>query len=138
MFAAGPRLARLRPVTALAGGGVMTIAPFATERPRRVVALAAGLSAAMTATLVSHATALGDPKEVVLDLVHIVAVSVWSGGVVALLWVVLRGARVDRPEDARRLGVTVWRFSLTALVAIALIVTTGTLQAFGRLVFPDR
>ena len=132
--AAVPRLARMRPATALAGGGVMTIAPFATDRPRRIVALAAGLSAAMTATLVAHATAYGDPKDMLFDLVHVVAVSVWSGGIVALLWCILLGARVERPETARRLGRTVWRFSLTALVAVALLVTTGILQSLSRLV----
>src|SRR5207237_236324 len=36
--------------------------------------------------------------------------------------------------DARALGATVWRFSLTALVAVAVLVTSGTLQAFDRLV----
>src|SRR5439155_1156668 len=98
------------------------------------MALAAGLSAAMTATLVAHATAYGDPKDMLFDLVHIVAVSVWSGGIVALLWCILLRARVERPETARRLGRTVWRFSLTALVAVALLVTTGILQSLSRLV----
>src|SRR5207244_3496109 len=112
-------------------------APFATDRPRRIVALAAGLSAAMTATLVAHATAYGDPKDMLFDLVHIVAVSVWSGGIVALLWCILLRARVERPETARRLGRTVWRFSLTALVAVALLVTTGILQSLSRLVLID-
>src|SRR5204862_5602592 len=37
-------------------------------------------------------------------------------------------------KDMRALGETVWRFSLTALVCVAVIVTTGTLQALGRLV----
>src|SRR5207302_11322282 len=53
-----PRLALMRPVAAIAGGGVMTIGPLATVRPRRMIALAAGVAAAMTAALVSQWPAL--------------------------------------------------------------------------------
>jgi len=135
--AVGPRLALMRPVGALAGGGVMTIGPFATFRPRRMIALAAGIAAAMTATLVSHATALGSLKSVALDFVHVLSISVWTGGVVALLWCVLLARRDETAEDARSLGVTVWRFSVTALVATGLLITSGVLQAFDRLVLID-
>jgi copper transport protein len=129
-----PRLALMRPVGALAGGGVMTLGPFATFRPRRMIALAAGVAAAMTATLVSHATALGSLKGMALDFVHVLAVSVWTGGVVALLWCVLLARRDQTAEDARALGTTVWRFSVTALIATALLITAGVLQALDRLV----
>jgi methionine-rich copper-binding protein CopC len=95
-----PRLALMRPVGALAGGGVMTIGPLATVRPRRMIALAAGIAAAMTATLVSHATALGSLKSMALDFVHVLSVSVWTGGVVALLWCVLLVRRDETAEDA--------------------------------------
>ncbi|HEV8534103.1 MAG TPA: copper resistance protein CopC [Candidatus Limnocylindria bacterium] len=134
-LSAAPPLARMRPVAALAGGaGVMTLGPLAVDRPRRVIALAAGLAAALTATLVSHATALANLKSMVLDYVHVVAVSVWTGGVVALLAIVLLRASESTPEERRALGATVWRFSVTALVAVCVLVTAGTLQAFDRLV----
>jgi copper transport protein len=129
-----PRLALMRPVGALAGGGVMTLGPFATFRPRRMIALAASIAAAMTATLVSHATALGSLKSMALDFVHVLSVSVWTGGVVALLWCVLLARRDETAEDARALGTTAWRFSVTALIATAILITTGVLQAFDRLV----
>jgi copper transport protein len=129
-----PRLALMRPVAAIAGGGVMTIGPLATVRPRRMIALAAGIAAAMTATLVSHATALGSLRSMALDFVHVLSVSVWTGGVVALLWCVLLARRDETAEDARALGGTVWRFSVTALIATALLITAGVLQAFDRLV----
>ncbi|TMC47337.1 MAG: hypothetical protein E6J23_00020 [Chloroflexi bacterium] len=129
-----PRLAMTRPVAAIAGGGVMTIGPLATFRPRRMIALAAGLTAAMTATLVSHATALGSLKSMALDFVHVLSVSVWTGGVVALLSCVLLARRDETAEDARVLGATVWRFSVTAMIATALLITAGALQAFDRLV----
>ena len=132
-----PRLALMRPVGALAGGGVMTIGPFATFRPRRMIALAASIAAAMTATLVSHATALGSLKSMALDFVHVLSVSVWTGGVVALLWCVLLARRDETAEDARALGATVWRFSVTAMIATALLISAGVLQAFDRLVLID-
>jgi copper transport protein len=129
-----PRLALMRPVGALAGGGIMTIGPLATFRPRRMIALAASIAAAMTATLVSHATALGSLKSMALDFVHVLSVSVWTGGVVALLWCVLLARRDETAEDARALGTTVWRFSVTAMIATALLISAGVLQAFDRLV----
>ena len=129
-----PRLALMRPVAAIAGGGVMTIGPLATVRPRRMIALAAGIAAAMTATLVSHATALGSLESMALDFVHVLSVSVWTGGVVALLWCVLLASHDDTAEDARTLGATVWRFSVSAMIATALLITAGVLQAFNRLV----
>jgi uncharacterized membrane protein len=99
-----------------------------------MIALAAGIAAAMTATLVSHATALGNLKSMALDFVHVLSVSVWTGGVVALLWCALLVARDQTAEEARALGATVWRFSVTALVAVALLITAGVLQALDRLV----
>jgi copper transport protein len=134
VFSIAPPLARMRPAAALAYGGVMTIGPFASDRPRRVIALAAAIAAALTATLVSHATAVGNVKDIALDFVHVVAVSVWTGGVVALLVIVLLRARESSAEERRALGATVWRFSVTALVAVAVLVTTGVLQSLDRLV----
>jgi len=86
--------------------------------------------AALTATLVSHATALGNVKDMALDLIHVLSVSAWTGGVVAFLWIHLR-SRDTAPDALRR---TTWRFSLLALSAVALLVTTGALQALDRLV----
>ena len=94
-----PRLALMRPVGALAGGGVMTFGPSATFRPRRMIALAAGIAAGTTATLVSHATALGNLKDIALDFLHILSISVWTGGVVALLFLVLHGSSPVTAED---------------------------------------
>ena len=90
-----------------------------------------GLAAGLTATLVSHAAASGDLRYVALDYLHVIAISIWLGGVVAFSHLVMPSARID---DPRELGRTIWRFSLTALVAVAVIVTTGTLQSLDRLV----
>ncbi|HEU5288794.1 MAG TPA: copper resistance protein CopC, partial [Candidatus Limnocylindria bacterium] len=99
---------------------------------RREVIAFAGLAAALWATLVSHAAANGDPRYIALDLIHVVAISVWSGGVVALLLVAIPAV-----TDVRALGATVWRFSLTALVAVAVIVATGVVQSLDRLVLME-
>ncbi|HTJ61369.1 MAG TPA: FixH family protein, partial [Candidatus Saccharimonadales bacterium] len=97
---------------------------------RRRVALACGIGAGLTATLVSHATALGDYKDMTLDLIHVLAISAWSGGVLAFLWIHLLTARTDRATLAR----TTWRFSLVAVTSVLVLVTAGVLQALDRLV----
>ncbi len=101
---------------------------LAIDARREVVAFA-GLAAGLWTTLVSHAAASADPKYIAFDFIHIVAISIWSGGVLALLVLAIPAA-----ADVRALGATVWRFSLTALACVAVIVTTGTLQAFDHLV----
>jgi copper transport protein len=131
--------ARLLTFLALRGlaGLVAIAAAFVPGRrvpddARREITAFAGLAAGLWATLVSHAAASGDPKYIALDFIHVVAISIWSGGVVSLLVLAIPGV-----ADARALGATVWRMSLTALVCVAVIVTTGTLQALDRLVLVE-
>ena len=69
------------------------------------------------------------PKYIALDFIHVVAISIWSGGVVAFATVATPAVR-----DPKALGALTWRFSLTALVCVAVLITTGTLQALDRLV----
>ena len=112
-------------------------APFVPEglvpvEVRREVTGFAGLAAGLWATLVSHAAATGDPRYIALDFFHITAISVWSGGVLAFLVVATPALR-----DARALGAVTWRFSLVALTCVAVIVTSGTLQALDRLVLVE-
>jgi len=128
-----PRLGLLLGLRALCGAAIAALALATRPAPgiRREIAGVAAVGGAMTATLVSHAAAIGQPAGIVLDYVHVLAVSAWSGGIVALLWIVLRGAPDIGPAAFAR---TVRRFSIVALVSVALLVATGTLQAFGRLV----
>ncbi len=126
-----PRLELLLSVRLLAGLGVgAALAGAIGARMRRYLVLACGVIAALTATLVSHATALGNSKDMALDLVHVLSVSAWTGGVVAFLWIYLR-SRADEPPTLRR---TTRRFSLVALTSVGVLVTAGTLQALDRLV----
>lgn len=126
-----PRLELLLSVRLLAGLGVgAALSGLVTPRTRRALVLGCAGVAALTATLVAHATALGNVKDMALDLVHILAVSAWTGGVVAFLWIHLRTRDLD-PVALRR---TTRRFSFVALTSVGLLVTAGTLQAFDRLV----
>ena len=126
-----PRLELLLSLRLLAGLAVVAaLAPRLPDRTRRYAIATAAIVGALTATLVSHATALGDLKDMALDLVHVVSISAWTGGVVALLWIYLLPA--PRPVPAVR--ATVWRFSLVALTSVAVLGTAGVLQALDRLV----
>ena len=120
----------LRGIAGLVAIGLVFV-PERLLRPdaRREVIAFAGLAGALWATLVSHAAASGDPKYIALDFVHIVAISIWSGGVVAFATIAAPAVR-----DPRTLGALTWRFSLMALVCVAILITTGTLQALARLV----
>jgi copper transport protein len=133
------------------------------KQPRAATALTAGLGLALLATITfaGHAAA-GDlvGLAVVTDLVHLSAISVWLGGLATMFAVVLR--RVDRNaasvppstvgaagtmtdvEHAPSTGTTgqvdveemagvVARFSRWAFVAVLLVVTSGSIQAWRQL-----
>jgi len=128
---APPRLTALLSLRGLAGVAVLGAASFVLAHPLRVVALGAGLVGAATATLVSHAAATGAPAEVALDLAHLLSATAWAGGVVAMATVLLPAAgRLDQSELGRIVG----RFSTLALVLVAVLVSTGAVQSFARLV----
>jgi len=130
-----PRLALLLGVRALCGIALLVALRAGAFRHEAIAAL--GIVAALTATLVSHAAASGSPVEAALDLVHLLAASVWVGGLATLGWTALPYARVRDAAESAALGRAVWRFSLVALVAVATLVTTGTLQSLRRLVLPQ-
>jgi copper transport protein len=129
------RLLLLLALRALAGVLAMTSLALPSRllpaEARREAIAFFGLAAGLTATLVSHAAASGDLRYVALDYLHVIAISIWLGGVVAFSYVAMPSAR---NEDPVRLGQTIWRFSLTGIVAVAMIVTTGALQSLDRLV----
>ncbi len=128
------RLLTLLGLRALAGVATIAVAfPRGLVPPevRREAIAFFGLAAGLTATLASHAAASGDLRYVALDYLHVVAIGVWLGGVVAFAFVAMPAAHA---ADPRQLGQTVWRFSLTALAAVAVLVTTGVLQSLDRLV----
>ncbi|MGW4059867.1 copper resistance CopC/CopD family protein [Amycolatopsis sp. NPDC004747] len=94
--------------------------------------LAGGVALAMTWSLANHSAAGAHVGfALVADTVHLTAMSVWIGGLVALL-VLLR-----RPGDAEALGQAVPRFSRVAAVCVAVLVVTGTFEAWRQVGTPS-
>jgi copper transport protein len=65
-----------------------------------------------------------------VDAVHVVSMSVWLGGLIALLAIALPAAgELDAGDRGRLLSVTGSRFSAVALGAVAALLLTGIVQA---------
>ena len=92
----------------------------------------AGVAMAVTISLGSHAAALIDvAPALAADLIHLLAVGAWVGGLPVLLLVVWESRRT-RSEDGAAADLTevAARFSAVATVAVGLIVVTGTYSAW--------
>jgi putative copper export protein/methionine-rich copper-binding protein CopC len=91
----------------------------------RVAAAAVGIGLLRTPGFVAHATE-GDGGAVgsVADLVHLVGIAAWLGGLVVLCAVVLPRRRVQE------LAVVVPRFSSLAMIAMVAIVVGGTVMSW--------
>lgn len=112
------QLALARAGLALAAAGAAAIMPLWRRTPWPALVLAVG--SLVTASLAGHAwTAPSRALAVASDAVHLGAVAVWIGGLVALL-VALR-----RAADPVRLSV---RFSALALVLVALVAASGAIS----------
>ncbi|MDX6719445.1 MAG: copper transport protein, partial [Solirubrobacteraceae bacterium] len=101
--------------------------------PRAALALAA-----IPAAFVAVAPALGGHASVqppvallvALDVAHVLAMSVWIGGLVLLLLALpVATRRLPAPERTRLLAATLLRFSPIALGCVVVLLVTGTLQA---------
>jgi copper transport protein len=115
-------------VVAIALVGLRRRVPFGSYdryRRRGAVVLAAGAVLAVTWELANHNAA---GTQVVLALptgvVHLLAMSVWLGGLAVLVGVLLRSG------DVAGMRAAVSRFSRTALVCVVVLVVTGTYQAW--------
>src|SRR5205823_6513833 len=126
---------------AMAAAGIMAVEPVlddapATPRrePWRWTPLAGALLAGgvvVTPAFWGHA-ATTSPRvaSVAADVAHLLAVAAWMGGLVCLLLVVPAALRhADPREKASCLAATVPRFSAIALVAVAMLVASGTYLA---------
>jgi copper transport protein len=107
-------------------------------RPRRSVKAVIAVPAAflcIAPSLAGHAstvspTALLGPANVL----HVSAMSVWVGGLAALLLVVPAATRLlEPPARTRLLADTIARFSTIALFAVAALVASGVVQAIPEL-----
>lgn len=92
---------------------------------RRLPALALGLALLATGALAGHAAARGGVT-LAVDLVHVLAAGVWSGGL-AFVVAALALARTGRWELAGRV---VPRFSALALGTVSLLLAAGIANAY--------
>jgi copper transport protein len=105
----------------------VVVALTASRRPSWCLPAGAALGLALAATpgLAGHAaTGAWIPFAVAADVIHVAAVSVWLGGLVALVIVLWRRA------SAAETTVSVTRFSRTAFWCVAALVATGLFQAW--------
>lgn len=117
----------LRPVSLGADGHVL-------DRPGRLRVAALLVPAAALAFLpaLSGHASTQDPIAALfpLDVVHVAAMSLWLGGLVALLVLVPAATgRLEPAERTRLLAAVLARFSPVALAAVVALAVTGTAQA---------
>jgi putative copper resistance protein D len=97
----------------------------------RVLCLLVALGVALTTTLTGHAAEWGDlTVSIGVDFAHAVAASAWTGGLIGLSLVVLRG---DPPYSPPLLGALARRFSRLAGGCVLTVALTGTSNAWAQL-----
>jgi copper transport protein len=128
------RAARARTVPVL-GAGVHGAGPVRLRRAQPIVTALLVLGCAylaITPALAGHPS-IESPRGVFFpsDVLHVLAASVWVGGIAALL-LVLPGAtrRLEGAERSRLLLATLVRFSPLALACVVTIAITGVIQAY--------
>jgi copper transport protein len=121
--------------SAQAGGPPLPDAPRARNLPGGPVAAIGlgivGCALALTPALAGHAHTQSPVALLVsADVVHVVGMSAWLGGLVFLLFAVPAATRVLEPADRTRLlAATLQRFSPLALASVLALAVTGTIQA---------
>jgi copper transport protein len=137
----------LRPAVAGAGGGISPAvgvrlsgptagAPLHSASPVRNIAGTIGFgivgcALALTPALAGHASSQS-PRAVLFpaDVIHVVGMSAWLGGLAFLLLAVPAATRTLAPADRTRLlAATLQRFSPLALASVLALAATGTVQA---------
>lgn len=105
---------------------------FSRPGPAPVLAVVAGLVLAASPAFAGHASTR-DPAWLLIpsDIIHVVAMAVWTGGLASML-LLLPAATRQLPEPADRTGLltrTTLRFSTLALITVSLIAASGAIQA---------
>ncbi|EHR53601.1 putative copper export protein [Saccharomonospora marina XMU15] len=104
----------------------------ASAAARAGAVLAVGTALALTVSLGNHSATGGQVALAVpMDTVHLLAMAVWLGGLVALLAVLLRSG------DVLGMRVAMPRFSRLALVCVAVLTATGAYQAWRQVGSPS-
>jgi copper transport protein len=132
---AGARASRRAPIPVLRpvslGADGLALDPAPAPWTLALVAIGA-LYLAITPALSGHAS-VQSPVWAFLpsDLLHVLAASVWVGGIVCLLIALPVATRqLERSDRTRLLLETLTRFSPLALAAVITIAVTGVLQAY--------
>src|SRR5206468_4508384 len=95
-------------------------------------AMLATALALLTSSLNSHAAALlsGAYLAVAVDWLHFLGVAAWIGGLLSVAFVLPTAVHASQATGDRVLARAVSRFSNLALIAVGVIVVTGTFQAW--------
>jgi copper transport protein len=122
----------LRAIDWLALAGLLALAR--SLRRRWLLALVALSAAYLAATpaLSGHAS-IQSPTGVFFpsDVLHVLAASIWVGGIASLLLALPAATRaLEPPQRSRLLVATLARFSPLALTAVLVIAATGVVQAY--------
>ncbi len=99
------------------------------------LALSAAVLGAVVPGLSGHA-AVGGPKLVALNTLHVLAAGTWAGGLACLVLAGIPAANAADPE-ASALSAVVGAFSRMALPAVAVLVLSGVLNALSHLTFGE-
>jgi copper transport protein len=121
----------LRALDWLAIGGLL-LGPFASRRRLLIPLGLAALYLAATPALSGHAS-VQSPTAVFFpsDVLHVLAASVWVGGIACLLFAVPPATRsLERSQRSRVLLAALARFSPVALTAVIVISVSGVVQAY--------
>jgi copper transport protein len=118
----------------LLGALLLVTRPLGRRPPRVILALLAigGVYLAITPALAGHAS-IESPVAVFFpsDVLHVLAGSVWVGGIACLLLALPSATRqLEGGERSRLLLGTLARFSPIALSAVVVIAVTGVVQAY--------
>ena len=89
-----------------------------------------GLALLVSISLTSHAAARPELFPLISDLVHLLAVVLWGGGLLYFAILPWRDLNANLPTHIRALGRLVERFSTLAIIAVFAIAATGAIAAF--------
>ncbi|HKO39476.1 MAG TPA: CopD family protein, partial [Solirubrobacterales bacterium] len=131
----GTRFGTVWALTALAwtSFGVAVLAKRRAPRSWQALTLLAPLGFIALEPALSGHPSTQSPVAVLLpaNVLHVLAVSVWLGGLAALLFVLPAATRILEPADrSRLLAANLARFSPIALACVAAILLTGLGQAY--------
>jgi copper transport protein len=123
-------IARLIFILVLIGLLLRRPLPFQVSRREQALTFGAALLMLMTISLGSHAA--GEPQPtlpVAADVIHLLAASVWVGGLISFVLGVWSIRKIDAVVRTRFTAQLIPRFSVLALISVATLALTGLYSA---------